>query len=474
MSSEPDYDNVISPKELRSRYADEDERRLLGACLLDADVAAEAVVLVKADDLHRPEHRSLLRLIGTRIAAGQGVSLTDVAGDVAAAGNGKQFGGLGYLAELPEHCPSPRFDLVALARRVRSRAVARELAVVAEALAKVAAGHAATLDGEVLPEDPETAAVEVSQHLAQLGQPGERHDWAIGESLDAAVERRIEARTNERLRPQRTGNRDLDDLLDGGLRRGELIIVAGRPGHGKTAFAMGLASDAAEAGARVGVVSLEMKHDELSDRILSRATGLPLGLIRSGRVDEREDVVEWREVIRGWDLRIADPTGVDVTAIATQARRWSARGLDLLVIDYLQMVRHGRADRHDLAVGRTATACKELARSLQIPVVLLSQLNREVEKRRTGKAKDTDDGQLVDWWETVSLPRASDLRDSGQIEQDADLIVFPVRASEFGHESQQQAGIVVAKNRNGRTGVVPALWDGATASYSSVHNTWGG
>lgn len=465
---EPPNTYDLDPTELHATACDRDERTLLGACLRDAAACVEVIALVPVQDLYRRTHQVLLELLIARIRSSQGVDLVDVCGALADdRALAERCGGIAYVAELPEHAPSSAIDLRSLAARIRARWACRELLAVGEALRQVGSRRQATLDGDVVPEDPHAAAAHVARHLDRLGEPPQRSESTLGEALERAVTLREEARAAGRPRTRRTGHRPLDDLLDGGLRPGELVIVAGRPGAGKTAYGLGMALEVARAGGRVGVVSLEMSREELADRLLSTASSTPLSEIRRGLRDV--DLADWRAYLAALDLRIDAPTGITPAGLGSLARRWWSRGLDLLVVDYLQLVRHDSAERNDLRVGATATSCKVLARELQIPVVLLSQLSRDVERRRASSRPREQEAEH--WWDDVELPRLADLRDSGQIEQDADLVLFPLRAEPYGilrangEPDRNAAAIVVAKQRNGRTGTVPIAWHGPTASY---------
>lgn len=436
----------------------EDERMLLSVALQDPERALDVIALVPAEDMTSLGHRRLMELLVERVRLGKSLVWHEILPDLRE--HADRFD-LTQIIQLSDYAPSTLVSLDGPARRIRQRAAQRTLGQIGQALISVAQGEQATYAGDALPDDPDAVASTLAAELARVAEPAVRSDWTVGAALDASLTERREARERGRPTTVPTGSRHVDDLLDGGLRAGELVIVAGRPGAGKTAYALGLAADAASKGARVGIVSLEMGAGELADRVLSRSSCVPLAKIRTGVMDSM--LGEWREAVSGLDLRIATPTVATVASIATQARRWLARGLDLLVIDYLQLVKHDRADRHDLAVGNTATACKRLARELRIPVVLLSQLNREVE-RRHGKAPPDEPR----WWEHVELPRLSDLRDSGQIEQDADLVLFPVRAEQYGVQVPHSAALCVAKQRNGRTGVVPLSWRSLTAAYTEA------
>jgi len=460
-------DNVyeLPTHELGHHYAVRDEQMMLGACLQDPEVAAECVALVPPDDLHVRHHRALLRLIGQRLMAGQPIDIHGVCVDIHQEGTAETYGGTSYVASLPEYAPSSRIDIVDLAARIRSRAVARVLVEVAESLAKAGAGQRAELGGVKLPTTPEGAAAVASEYLSQLGRPRVRTEWTLPQAIELARTERRVARGG-RGAPVSTGIADLDTLLEGGLRPGQLVVVGGRPGSGKTALGLGMATSAVEACRRVCVVSLEMGAGELADRVISRIGDIPLSEVRTGGMDDGDTA--FAEQL---GLLIGAPASITPAELAACARRWSARGMELLIIDYLQLVHHDEVHRGrpDLAVGRTATLCKELARALQVPVVLLSQLSREVAKRG-GAAGPKGDVYRESWWEGCPLPQDTDLRDSGQIEQDADIILFPVRATQYGLPYEDWAAVKVAKHRNGRTGTIGARWDGPTASYHQLED----
>lgn len=460
MTPDPDILPVYELAEARAR---EDERQLLGLALTDPERAVEVLALLPAYDCSTPEHAALVRLLSERLAHGESLEVVDIVQTIAR--DQRRYGGAGYVASLPEHAPPAAIDLRALAARCRQRATRRMLGQIGEILTRASKGEEVTLGGDALPDHPDALASAVALHLSRLAEPSARTEWTLAEAIDEALQTRRRTRESGRQPTISTAVRELDSLLDGGLRAGELVVIAGRPGSGKTACALGLASEAAQAGARVGVVSLEMGAPELSDRLLARASRVPLSAIRRGEVDDEPVMNDWRDEVSSWRIRISAPSSITPAGIVTTARRWAARGLDLLVIDYLQLVRHVRAERHDLAVGATATLCKQLARDLQIPVILLSQLNRGVEQRSSGPVAADEEGA---WWDLVELPRLSDLRDSGQIEQDADMVLFPLQAELLGVDLQGAACLVVAKNRNGRVGVAPLRWDGPTASYRAV------
>lgn len=459
---------VISSREYAASAAREDERMLLGIAMRDAGKAVEIVALCPSQDLNSPHHQLLLDLLGERLSRSLPIDLPSLVDAVLTQGD-QRFGGAGYVASLSDHAPSTEVNLPALCSRIRARSTLRILGEVGQALVSAAQGEAATLGGEALPDEPEAIASNAGRHLLALADPARENESSIGQAADDAAEERAARKASGRPMAIGTGHQQLDDLLDGGLRMGELIVVAGRPGSGKTAFGLGVAADLAARGWRVGIVSLEMSREELGDRVLARTSGISLGRIRRGTVDDDEEILGWRKALRGWRMQVSAPSSATPSAIHAKARHWKARGLSLLVVDYLQLVKHDRQDRHDLAVGSTATSLKVLARDLGIPVLLLSQLNRESEKRQGPPVKrKAMEQQREAWWEEVALPQLSDLRDSGQIEQDADVVLFPLRAAMMGVDNETAAAVYVAKNRNGRTGCVGANWHASTASYLAL------
>jgi replicative DNA helicase len=218
--------------------------------------------------------------------------------------------------------------------------------------------------------------------------------------------------------------------------------------------------------------SCEPRRPEWSQRALSFVSGVPLERVRTPSLrthDDAEQVTTWRQHLRQFDVGLWYRPGASLLDVAAHARRakLSAAGLDVLVVDYLQIMRHERAERADLGVGRTVGGLKALAGELGIAVVALSQINREGQKDAPRRGIST--GR---WWDAVRLPTTFDLKESGSIENDADVILFPVRADKAAPGRRPVEGtrpddavVVLAKQRNGPTGEVPVTWDGPCACY---------
>lgn len=434
------------------------ERALLGQILAEPHVLAEVSEVVEAGDFYRPEHQALYRLLTGMYARQEPIDLVMVADRIGQGGQAATFGGLGYVCELPDRVTS-----TANARHhaglVAETALQRQVIGAALDLALAAYDRAAPADQLVS---------EYTERLSRMGSKrAARHDWRLSESIDRAFAEIDQRRREGRPLAYPTSIPALDRLLGGGLRPGELCVVAGRPSMGKTGFAIGTLLECAFRGGQVGLMSIEQGDTDIALRVLSQLTEIPVDLIRSGAMDA-EDQARLDDTGNLPDLgvRICDLPGPTVADILRQARRWKAAGgLDMLAIDYLGLVKHDQAEKQHQAIGLTVKAFKGLARHLRVPVVLLVQLNREA-------TRQAPLGGGPEWWRQVPLPLLTHLADSGDIERDADVVLFPVASDvvrqQGMHNLQAYPGdavIVVAKNRNGQTGIAPARWRGSTASY---------
>jgi replicative DNA helicase len=253
-----------------------------------------------------------------------------------------------------------------------------------------------------------------------------------------------------------TGFRDLDEKLGGGLRGSELVIVAGRPSMGKTAFSMNVAGNVAQSGSTVLVFSLEMSGKALHQRNLARIGGIPLGHILDGKKIVDADwprLTHAVSVMSEMMLLVDDTSGLSMAEIASRSRTVKRRhGLSLIVVDYLGLMTGGTEERQDLKIGAYSAGLKGLAKQLDIPVIALAQLNRGVEQRPNKR------------------PTMGDLRDSGAIEQDADIILMLYRDEVYNRDSPDRgtAEIIVGKQRNGETGPVRLAFIGEHQKFADM------
>ena len=301
-------------------------------------------------------------------------------------------------------------------------------------------------------QSPDEMAASLMTTLLESDNNDRKSDYSAGDLMAKTIERIDSAATGQAL-GQRTGWRSIDHKL-GGWHKGDLTIIAGRPGMGKSVFGLNAAEQAARMGARVGLISTEMDAVSLGMRLAASSAGLSITDLRRGQLDENgwSALAAASNRIAKLPLRLLEASGWSMGQIIRQCHAWSRYGLDLVVIDYLQRTRPDiKSDRQDLMVGKMAQDCKTMATQLEIPVLLLSQLSRGLETRQDKR------------------PQLSDLRESGQIEQEADNVIMLYRDAVYNDAAADEDGeILVEKQRQGPIGAIEMRWDGAHAKWSDV------
>jgi replicative DNA helicase len=422
------------------------EKGVIGSMLLDPEVCDDVITIVRRpDEFYGYANQTIFRHVLDLHTTGQPIDVTLLAERLTARGDLESIGGLDYLAEVVGSVPTAA-NALHYAGIVHDKATRRSIIhTTSELLRDAYAGEAATAEVLGLAQ---TRLADLND--AQAGSDAR----PLSEWLDLTmieVEKRISGEVETGIP---TGLADLDAMLVG-LKQSRLIVVAGRPGSGKSVLGLQLAAHAAiDLGKPVLFVSLEMSGQELTERLLAARSEVDAGRITTGRLDSdaRRRLIESQNDLANAQLFIDDHTRRSVVEIAAQARRIQRRyGLDLIVIDYLQLIEPDspRDPRHE-QVARMARRLKMLSRELQIPVVCLAQLNREVEKHGSGK------------------PKLSHLRESGSIEQDADVVILVHREEQNRPDDPDvigQAELIVAKQRNGRTGTVKVSWQGETYRF---------
>lgn len=453
------------------------ERALLGAVLIDERVMALAADLVGPEDFYLPNHGSLWRLFLRMAQAREPIDPVTVASRLLVSpdkGRG-EFGSPGYIAELPEHCPSTA-PVATYAGRVSATAHQRRLlAGLHEAQRRVRAGEDSEQVFEAL------LAATVAQKRTDTWTADE--SWGLNEDEADRILMGTQQVASERV--MSSGYAGLDRVLGGGFRGGDLVIVGATTSMGKSSLAMGTMTSALLAGRRALYLSCEPRRPEWTHRLMSTTTGVPLELCRPAaarlRAQKHWDLLsqfadaELRENLR--KLTLVYKPGLSLSQAMTYAKREALRGqVDYIVVDHIHLMNHGktRDERSDQAVARTSQGLKELAGELNCAVVALAQFNRSADspERRREKHR-TSDG---DWWDAIPLPVPADLRESGALEQDADIILFPVRASAAGPGGtpllsgpdgvgDNAAVCKIAKQRNGPTARVGLQWDAECSSF---------
>ncbi len=421
------------------------ERMILGVILLDNNVVNQALERLKPDDFFLGSHRLIFEKMIGLVEQGRAIDPITLQEELRRSGELEAVGGIAYIASLFDGVP--RFsNLDSYIRIVKGKATLRRLINASNQIMALA------FDEE---DDPETILDEAERKIFSIAEDRIRQGFVhIGEVAGRQLKVIDEIAGREQLVTGiATGFRDLD-YMTSGLQRGDLIIVAARPSMGKTAFSMNIAQNAAlhtqHHGARavVGVFSLEMSKEQLVQRMLCSQARVDAHRLRTGMLS-RDD---WRRLgmavgdLSEVNIFLDDTPGITVLEMRAKARRLmnEQRALDLLIVDYLQlMTGRGRQESRQQEVSQISRELKMLAKELNVPLIALSQLSRAPETR-TGNHK----------------PQLSDLRESGSIEQDADVVMFIYREEVYKQETEKQniAEIIIGKQRNGPIGSIELVF----------------
>jgi replicative DNA helicase len=435
-SVSPDSFSTADPYVGRSApWNQEAEQAVLAAMLLDQDAALRAAELVTDSMFYREAHRRLFRamlgLVQRRVVIDH-ITLRD---ELLRRGELDDAGGLEYLAELVDAVPTAA-NLEFHARIVRDKAILRRLIETSTSIITEAYdGHSTAND---LLDSAESKIFQISQ------QRGDQGFTRIKEMLWPTMER-IETlqRSGKAITGVPSGFTDLDSLTSG-FQASELVVVAARPSMGKTAFCLNIASNAADSGHGVAIFSLEMSKEALVQRMLTATARVDSQRVRQGKLRDSDftQLARAAGILQTYQVWIDDTPSITLLEMRSKARRLKIdNDLRLVVVDYLQLMRSpDYSENRVQEISDISRSLKALARELEIPVIALSQLSRASEQRG-GERK----------------PILSDLRDSGAIEQDADLVIFIHRAEYYDREDESKRGmaeIMLAKNRNGPTGDV--------------------
>lgn len=426
----------------------EAERALLGGLIQQPDLLPEVAEIVRPDDFYRPEHDALYALLLQMQARGEAIDSITVPERITREGLQDRFGGIAYVIELPDLVPATA-NLPHYASVIKEKALLRGLIDASRKLSDRAYAQ---------PEDVEELLAEAARQMTTLGEAGDRRSWAPVSLIVDEELARIEqlSATDGTTTGHSTGFLDLDGKL-AGLHPTDLLILAARPAMGKTALALNIAQNVALMESKpVGIFSLEMSRGQLVTRMLCCHGLVDAGKVRTGTLDTEdwERFIDASETLRKASIHIDDSPGLSIGELQARARRLKAEHgeLGLIVVDYLQLMRGDdpRASREQ-QISAISRGLKGLAKDLECPVIALSQLNRGVESRQDKR------------------PLVSDLRESGAIEQDADVILFIYRDEYYNPDSLDKglAEVIIAKQRNGPTGTVRLVFQGQYARFDN-------
>lgn len=448
--SDPQIENLRVPP-----HSAEAEASVLGGLLLDNNAFDRVEGVVGENDFYRYEHRIIYASLKRLIAANKPADAVTVHEDLERQGKAQEAGGLPYLAALVQQVPSAS-NIRQYADIVRERSILRQLVSVSDEIATRAFNPKGRPVSQIL-DDAESMIFKIGEESARLKQ-GFQPIQALAPALLARVEERSVNPSD--ITGVATGFIDLDRMTSG-FQPGDLVVLAARPSMGKTALAINIAEHAAlHEGLPVAVFSMEMSADQLAVRIVGALAAINQGNLRTGRLRDEDwpRLTDAVERLRSAKLFIDETPGLTPSELRASARRLARQqgNLGLIVVDYLQLMSGsgGSGDENRATeLGEISRALKSLAKELECPVLAISQLNRGVESR------------------TDKRPLMSDLRESGAIEQDADLIMFIYRDDYYNKEKSREPGvaeIIISKQRNGPTGTVKLTYVAPTTRFENL------
>ena len=424
----------------------EAERSALGAAMLSKDALMDVSEEVKAEDFYNESHREIFKAIMNLYRDNSAVDMLTVCEELKRQKALDMVGGRAYIGSLTAGVPSTA-NAGEYAKIVADKAMTRQLIQAAEGIA--AKGY----------EDKEPArdmTNKAEAEIFQIAQRKQKNDYAkIQDVLLKNIKIIDEAEKNKGgVVGLPTGFKTFDEKT-AGLHKSDLIILAARPGMGKTAFALNIAAQSAvKAGASVMIFSLEMSQEQLGQRLIAMQARVEAEKLKKGELDRKD----WDRIHMALDelnntkIVIDDTPGISIMEMRNKCRRLKAeQGLDLIVVDYLQLMTYdGRADSRQQEVSALSRHLKLLAREMDCPVIVLSQLSRAVEQRQDKR------------------PMLSDLRESGSIEQDADIVIFIYR-DDYYNENTEKPGVCeihLAKHRSGATDRIELTWVARYTKFS--------
>lgn len=437
----------------------EAEQSVLGGLLLDNAAWERIADFLGQDDFYRFDHRLIFQHISKLIAASRPADVITVHDSLASIGKIEEVGGLSYLNALAQNTPSAA-NIRHYAQIVRDRSVLRRLITVSDEISGLAFKPQGKEVKKIL-DDAEARIFAIAEDGSKGTQGFQEIQPLLGQVLERVDELSRRDNKNE-VTGVSTGFMDLDKLTSG-MQPGDLIIVAGRPSMGKTAFSVNIGEHVAiESGLPVAIFSMEMSGTQLATRMIGSVGRLDQQKLRTGQLTEDD----WQrftyalQKMNDAQLYIDETPALSSDALRSNARRLARQcgALGLIVVDYLQLMSPNAAgENRSTEIGEMSRGLKALAKELKCPVIALSQLNRSVEQRPNKR------------------PQMSDLRESGSIEQDADLILFIYRDEVYNQDSPDRgtAEIIIAKQRNGPIGTVRLTFNGQHTKFDNYSGAQG-
>ena len=441
MDEERNTNVLIPPADIEA------EKAVLGAMLKSADARADVTEILLPEDFYLKEHKEIYITMLDMERRGTGIDITTVYSALKQRKTADMVGGMTYLGKLMD-------DAIVVSNAKYYAEIVSDKSKMRQLIEEAESMRDAAYSGELPPEDILDNA---EQRILNIANKTQRSQYmhindVIIENLKTMQDL---AKQGGAIKGIETGFRDVDKIL-GGFQKTDLIILAARPGVGKTAWALNVAGHAAANGYKVMVFSLEMANTQLGQRLLSMTANVPLENIRKGELeaDDWESLSMAQEAFFETDMVIDETSVITPVEMKNKCRRFSQErgGLDLVVIDYLQLMSMGgyRIEQREKEIAAITRSIKIMAKELNCAVILLSQLSRGPEQRGGDH-----------------MPKLSDLRDSGAIEQDADVVIFLKRDDYYNNEDEKAdvnentaltCAVNIAKHRNGPVGIANLTW----------------
>ena len=428
----------------------EAEQAVIGSMLTDREAVFAAIEALKEDDFYREDNKIIYSAILNLYNRGEPIDVITLKSELSAMGKLEPVGGLEYIVELPEKVPTTS-NVDQYIKIVEEKSLLRNLLKTANDI--ITLGYDPTQDVEAIIDNSEKKIFEVMQKKNQKGYS------SIKDILvDTFTELEQLYNRKQHVTGVPTGFADLD-MKTAGLHNSDLILVAARPAMGKSAFALNIATNAAlKANIPVVIFSLEMSKEQMVNRILCSEAMVDSNKVRTGTLEE-EDLAKLAEasgVLSEANIYVDDTPGISIMEIRAKCRKMKLeKDIGLVVIDYLQLVQGSgkRGASREQEIAEISRSLKILAKEIKVPVIALSQLSRAPELR------------------TDHRPILSDLRESGSIEQDADIVMFLYRDDYYNENSEKKdtAEVIIAKHRAGPTGTVELLWLGNYTKFVSKY-----
>jgi len=430
----------------------EAEQAVLGAIILDNEALPKSLEILSQDDFYRESHRRLYRAILDLFEKNDPIDIVTVSDFLRKSGDLDMVGGVAYLSTLVDSVPTSA-NIRYHARIVREKALLRHLIRTATNITTKVYEDSS---------DPDELVDNAERMIFEIAEQRTKTSFATMKDVIKDTFKMIEHLYDkkEAITGVASGFKDLDELTSG-FQAGDLIVIGGRPGMGKTAFALNIAQyTAINMREPVAVFSLEMSKEQLVMRMLCSESMVDSARVRKGFIGKED----WPRLTHAAGrlaeapIFIDDSSAITVLEIRAKARRLKMEhgGLSLVVVDYLQLMRsRGNFERREQEISEISRSLKALAKELKVPVVALSQLNRSVESRHE------------------KIPTLADLRESGAIEQDADVIIFLYRDEVYNKSSPNNRGtadIIIAKQRSGPTGIVKLSFEASCTRFHDYSN----